>query len=139
VSDSAPELPRVRTGEHPVVPELAPIAENTKRVLGDVRWLLVISLGGVAAIVAATVSTVAFAQDAGTKAAVEETKQVKAQADATAKALEEHLKDDAQAKRETRAQLSEIGADIRALYRAQQTGQPQARLERPPQLPDGGP
>ena len=122
-----------------MVPELQPIAETTRKTLTDVRWLLVAVLGGAAAIVAATVSTVAFAQDAGTKAAVDQVKQVKDEADATAKALEQHLLDDAQAKRETRAQLSEIGVDIRALYRAQQTGQPQPRLERPPQLPDGGP
>ena len=68
MSDSAPDLPRARTGEHPAVPELQPIEENTRKVLGDVRWLLAISLGGIAAIVVATSATIAFAQDAGTKA-----------------------------------------------------------------------
>jgi hypothetical protein len=64
------------------VPELQPIAEATRKTLGDVRWLLAISLGGIAAIVVATSATIAFAQDAGTKAAAPlavELAQVKAQ------------------------------------------------------------
>ena len=68
MSESAPDLPRARTGEHPAVPELEPIAEATRKTLGDVRWLLAISLGGIAAIVVATSATIAFAQDAGIKA-----------------------------------------------------------------------
>ena len=138
MSESQEQLPRVRTGEFPAV-DPSVIDERTKKTLQDVRWLIALGLGSIAAIVIATVSTVAFAQDAGTKAAVEETRTVKAQAEATAKALEQHLLDDAQAKRETRGVLSEQSADIRALYRAVMTGQPQARLERPAQLPDGGP
>jgi len=67
--DNLPAVePRARTGEHPAVPELEPIAEATRKTLGDVRWLLAISLGGIAAIVVATWSTVAWAQDAGAKA-----------------------------------------------------------------------
>ena len=137
MSESQPELPRVRTGEFPVV-DPSVLDDRTRKTLTDVRWLIALGLGSIAAIVVATWSTVAWAQDAGTKAAIEETRVVKAQADATARTLEQHLLDDAQAKREQKAQLAEIGADIRALYRAQQTGQPQARLERPPQMPDGG-
>lgn len=50
--------------------------------------------------------------------------------------LEEHLKDDAQSRREVTRRLDETSADIRALYRAVMTGAPQPRLEQPPK--DGG-
>ncbi len=136
VSTSRDNLPAVDAAE-PIRPPL--LDKRTKETLTDVRWLIALGLGSIAAVVVATVSTVTYAQDAGTKAAKEETASVKAQADATAQALEQHLLDDKQDKRETKQQLSELAADIRALYRAQQTGQPQARLERPPQPPDGGP
>ncbi len=45
------------------------LEERTRKTLTDVRWLLALSLGSIAAIVTVTASTIAFAQDAGTKAA----------------------------------------------------------------------
>ena len=68
MSESQPELPRVRTGEFPVV-DPSVIDERTKKTLQDVRWLIALGLGSIAAIVVATWSTVAWAQDAGAKAA----------------------------------------------------------------------
>ena len=54
----------------PVTLESLPavLEETTKKTLGDVRWLLAISLGGIAAIVVATSATISYAQDAGVKA-----------------------------------------------------------------------
>ena len=53
--------------------------------------------------------------------------------------LDEHLKDDAQQRREVTRRLDETSADIRALYRAVMTGRPQERLEQPvPAATDGG-
>jgi len=46
----------------------AALKETTRKTLGDVRWLLGIALGGVAAVVVATASTIAYAQAAGSKA-----------------------------------------------------------------------
>lgn len=53
--------------------------------------------------------------------------------------LDEHLKDDAESKREVTRRLDEGSADIRALYKAVMTGEKQYRLERPLPAPDGGP
>ena len=68
MSESQPELPRVRTGEFPVVDPTV-LDDRTRKTLTDVRWLLALGLGSIAAVVVASVSTVAFAQDAGAKAA----------------------------------------------------------------------
>lgn len=48
----------------------------------------------------------------------------------------EHVKDSGQAHLQLKQDLHEVQMDIRALYRAVQTGARQERLERPP--PDGG-
>lgn len=54
--------------------------------------------------------------------------------------FEQHLKDDAEAKRADAQWKSEMAADNRALYKAVMTGERQYRLERPlPVTPDGGP
>ena len=98
--------------------------------------LIVASL---AVLIIATGATIIYAQERLDGGAAGAVAPVKAQSEATAAALGRHLEDDARDKRETKQVLGELGADIRALYRAQQTGQPQARLERPPQMPDGGP
>ncbi len=54
----------------PVVEEPLPIVldERTKKTLTDVRWLLALGVTSIAAVVVATASTIAFAQDAGVKA-----------------------------------------------------------------------
>ena len=69
MSESQPELPRVRTGEFPVV-DPSVLDDRTRKTLTDVRWLIALGLGSIAAIVVATWSTVAWAQDAGVKAVV---------------------------------------------------------------------
>ncbi len=69
------ERPTATTHERmTAVEEVVPVLEErTRKTLTDVRWLLAMSLGSIVAVVAATVSTIAFAQDAGTKAAKVET------------------------------------------------------------------
>lgn len=49
-----------------------------------------------------------------------------------------HVKDAAEEKRQLKADLHEVQMDIRALYRAMQTGERQPRLERPLPQVDGG-
>jgi len=53
--------------EEPILPPL--LDKRTKETVTDLRWLLALGFGSVAAVVVASVSTVAFAQDAGAKAA----------------------------------------------------------------------
>jgi len=70
VSPSRDNLPAASTHERmdAVEAELPVIAERTRKTLADVRWILVAVLGGAAAVVVGTWGTVAWAQDAGTKA-----------------------------------------------------------------------
>ena len=63
MSDSQPEPPRT-----PTLDALPVVAETTRKTLTDVRWILGLILGSIVAVVAATASTIAFAQDAGAKA-----------------------------------------------------------------------
>jgi hypothetical protein len=120
------DLPRARTGEHPAVPELRPIEENTRKTLGDVRWLLAISLGGIAAIVVATSATIAFAQDAGVKAIAPIEKHLDA-TDARVAALEKGQADMQRMTVETNATLRLV---------AMRLGVTPVTLEQPK---DGGP
>jgi len=101
---SESQLPRARTGEHPAVPELQPIAEATRKTLGDVRWLLAISLGGIAAVVVATSATISFAQDAGVKA-IAPVEQHLHETDARVAALERNQQDMQRMTLETNATL----------------------------------
>ncbi len=117
------------TGEHPAVPvadEIPVIAERTKKTLTDVRWLLAISLGSIAAVVTVTVSTIAFAQDAGTKAAQAET----ASLTPRVTAIEAEQKN-------VRSDVHELQLDVRELYRVVRDGRRSERLEAPPST-DGG-
>ena len=104
-----------------------------------VKRELALRVFSVAALVAVGAGGIVWAQGALDGGAASAVAPVKLEVEHLRADLDAHLKDDRDAKRQTAAVLSELGADIRALYRAQQTGQPQARLERPPQLPDGGP
>lgn len=113
------------TGEHPAVEEPI-LEERTRKTLTDVRWLLAISLGGIAAVVIATVSTVTFAQDAGTKAARDELKAV----DSRITVIESEQKN-------VRADVHELQLDVRELYRVVRDGRRSERLESPPAT-DGG-
>ncbi len=101
--------------------ELPVIAERTKKTLTDVRWLLAISLGSVAAIVTVTVSTIAFAQDAGTKAAKAETATLAPRVEA----IETEQKN-------VRSDVHELQLDVRELYRVVRDGRRSERLEAPP-------
>jgi hypothetical protein len=68
VSASGNDLPRVPTQDALHAVDASVLDERTRKTLTDVRWLIALGLGSIAAVVVATVSTVAFAQDAGAKA-----------------------------------------------------------------------
>lgn len=53
--------------------------------------------------------------------------------------LRQHEAESSEVHTATRADLHEIQADVRALYKALMTGAPQPRLEKPQPQPDGGP
>ena len=109
----------------------------TAKKLGLMNLIVLVSFIAIVAMATLRASN-SYAQD--TKALVDAGIADEVQARKTLQtAFEEHLKDDREDKRQQKAMLGELAADIRAAYRAQQTGQPQARLERPPQMPDGGP
>lgn len=115
------------TGEQQAVQEPEPILEaRTRKTLTDVRWLLAISLGGIATVVVATASTVSFAQDAGAKAAQVEVKQINARVEA----IESEQKN-------VRSDVHELQLDVRELYRVVRDGRRSERLEAPP-VTDGG-
>ena len=82
MSDSQPEPPRT-----PTLDALPVVAETTRKTLTDVRWILGLILGSIVAVVAATASTIAFAQDAGAKAVAPVVADV-ARLDARVQALE---------------------------------------------------
>lgn len=63
MSTSRDNLPAV---EEPILPPL--LDKRTKETVTDLRWLLALGFGSVAAVAVATASTIAFAQDAGVKA-----------------------------------------------------------------------
>jgi len=71
---------------------------------------------------------------AQTDAGVEEVKWGQTRLD---QRLDQHIKDSGQAHQQLKGDMHEVQMDMRALYRAVMTGQPQPRLERPPDL-DGG-
>lgn len=64
MSQSNDNLPVVE--DAPILPPL--LDKRTKETVTDLRWLLALGFGSIAAVVVATVSTVSFAQDAGVKA-----------------------------------------------------------------------
>lgn len=112
----------------PAVEDALPIIEErTKKTLTDVRWLLAISLGSIVAVVTVTVSTIAFAQDAGTKAAQAET----ASLTPRVTAIETEQKN-------VRSDVHELQLDVRELYRVVRDGRRSERLEQPPTTADGG-
>lgn len=73
----------------------------------------------------------AVAQDAGVQALE---KRITVQE----KAFEQHMLDDAQAKRQQQADNYELRNDVKALYESVMTGKKSERLERPIPPPDGG-
>ena len=68
MSTSRDDLPAVEEPKRTTHDALPIVEETTRKTLMDVRWLLGLSLGSIAAIVTATAATIAFAQDAGVKA-----------------------------------------------------------------------
>lgn len=133
-----PTNPRLRIAKPQMMQKYGSV-ENAvtahERSLKDWRYLnvalvlsVLVALGGFYKFVLAGVDDKA---DAGVKAAAR-----------VAAKLEEHEKDDAQDKRELRAELSQVKAgqyeqmlDMRALYDFQRTGRRQRRLE---VVPDAG-
>lgn len=112
------------------------VGELMRRLLGrEVLMLLAFSLVLVGATLYGT-NALAQAVDAHVDAGVAPTAR---RAEEVSARLEQHLVEDAQAKRQAAADLHEVQADIRALYRAVQTGRPQPRLEKPLPSLDGGP
>lgn len=112
------------------------VGELMRRLLGrEVLMLLAFSLVLVGATLYGT-NALAQAVDNHVDAGVAPTAR---RAEEVSQRLEQHLLEDAAAKRQATQDLHEVQADIRALYRAVQTGRPQPRLERPLPALDGGP
>ena len=128
------------TGEHPAVPD--------KPTLPGVLVLLASLVFKREAVMIATSSIVLLGAGAGTVVwaqakldggVAEKVAPLREDIDAERVRLDEHLKDDAQQRREVTRRLDETSADIRALYKAVMTGRPQERLEQPvPAATDGG-
>lgn len=108
---------------------------RTRKTLSDVRALLVIGVASVVAVFGA--GWAAYAQTASVaQAKADEVARPleRRQADLEQQ-LERHMKDAGDRDRRVQADLHELQLDVRALYRAIQTGAPQPRLEAPV---DGG-
>ncbi len=114
--------------EEPILPPL--LDKRTKETVTDLRWLLALGFGSVAAVVIGTVSTVAFAQEAGGKAAKAEVAGLSVE-QAALKANVRDLRDEVA---DVKAEVRESRVEIRELRRALQVALPKM-----PPPADGGP
>ena len=112
------------TGEHPAAPAVEPmplvIAEQTRKTLTDVRWLLALALGGIASVAVATVSTITYAQEAGAKAAKVETAGLATEQ----AALKENVRDLRAEVADVKTEVRETRSEIRELRKALQVALP---------------
>lgn len=133
---------KVTLQQHGVPPDLEDEEPTNPRIKRSNYFTRLMSLGVAGGFSVATLGGMAYAfdslehraKDAGADAAKTEVVGLRATVDADHAVLQVVVKQQAQQSDDTH----ELQKDVRALYKAVLTGQPQERLERPPTPKDGG-